>query len=404
ATNVSAANYWRYGASFSAKFGAFVPFVEGYGRKYVASALFEDQYIIYASGGMRFDTPAGLVIDLGSDYRITRFSTSPRPDTVRSNVYNINEGWSAVPDWRFHFGLSYYYDFIKDAAPIVIETKKTLVTGKIVDEENGEPLSAIVTMPGYSKDIRVTTDSTGTYSIEVNPGTIRIRVNREGYKWKEKGIIIEKGQTKIVDFTLVRKEEAKGTLEGKVVNKSDNEPIRATISFPNTDIPNIRSGSSTGKFRIDMEPGTYQMTVSKEGFIEWSQPVEIEQDKTLVMTIELLKKGGRINLVGIHFDSGKATIRPSSYPVLDRAVDMLKENPNVRIEIQGHTDSVGSASNNLSLSQARAESVRSYLINRGISASRIIAKGYGETMPIATNTTRYGRQQNRRIEFLILGD
>ncbi|MDY6788155.1 MAG: OmpA family protein, partial [candidate division WOR-3 bacterium] len=65
---------------------------------------------------------------------------------------------------------------------------------------------------------------------------------------------------------------------------------------------------------------------------------------------------------------------------------------------------VGSASNNLALSQARAESVRNYLISSGISASRIIAKGYGETMPIATNTTRYGRQQNRRIEFLILGD
>ena len=83
---------------------------------------------------------------------------------------------------------------------------------------------------------------------------------------------------------------------------------------------------------------------------------------------------------------------------------MLVQNSNVKIEIQGHTDSVGNSSSNQLLSQARAEAVRNYLISHGIQAWRIVAKGYGEIMPIATNTTKDGRARTRRIEFLILGE
>lgn len=403
-TNSSAGNYWIYNAAYSVDFGTFVPFIEFSGNKYVGATYFEDKYIVYASGGVRFDTPAGVVIDLGADYRVTRFATDLVPDTIYNDPLYVTTGWGAFPDWRVHFGFSYYYDFIKEIEPEIVEEKKTMITGKIVDAGTGQPLSAQITMPGYSEDVSIVTDSTGTYSIEVNPGTLRIRVNREGYKWVEKGIIIEKGQTKIVDFALVSKKKAYGTITGKVTDKSTGEIIYAEIKFPATDIPDFTADASTGIYRIDLTPGTYTMAAIADGYINWSQPVVIEQDKTLVQNVEMLKKGGKINLVGIYFDSGKATIRPESYPILDNAVKMLKQNPKVKIEIQGHTDSVGSATSNLNLSQSRAESVRNYLIMNGIESWRIIAKGYGESMPIATNTTRDGRSQNRRIEFLILGE
>ncbi len=138
--------------------------------------------------------------------------------------------------------------------------------------------------------------------------------------------------------------------------------------------------------------------------MNFAQPVVIEKDKTLVFNIDMLKKGGKIELKGIYFDSGKATIKPESYYVLDEAAKMLKQNPKVKIEVQGHTDSVGGAESNLMLSQARAESVRNYLIMNGIESWRIIAKGYGESMPIADNGTNDGRARNRRIEFLIIGE
>jgi len=104
-------------------------------------------------------------------------------------------------------------------------------------------------------------------------------------------------------------------------------------------------------------------------------------------------------LKGVHFESGSAALTPDSYPILDEVVRSLLAYPEVRVEIRGYTDSVGSASYNLNLSQRRADSVKQYLVNAGIDPSRLIAKGYGEADPVASNATPAGRAENRRIEF-----
>jgi outer membrane protein OmpA-like peptidoglycan-associated protein len=104
-------------------------------------------------------------------------------------------------------------------------------------------------------------------------------------------------------------------------------------------------------------------------------------------------------LRGVHFESGSASLTPDSYTVLDQVVKSLLAYPEVRIEIRGYTDNVGSFEYNLTLSQKRAESVRQYLLNSGISPDRLTAKGYSEADPIANNSTPEGRAANRRIEF-----
>ena len=104
-------------------------------------------------------------------------------------------------------------------------------------------------------------------------------------------------------------------------------------------------------------------------------------------------------LRGVNFESGSAAITPDSYSVLDQVVKSLKAYPEVRVEIAGHTDNVGKDDYNLVLSQKRAESVKQYLVNAGLSADRLVAKGYGESTPIASNATPAGRADNRRIEF-----
>ena len=104
-------------------------------------------------------------------------------------------------------------------------------------------------------------------------------------------------------------------------------------------------------------------------------------------------------LQGVTFESGSASLTPDSYQVLDEVARSLMAYPEVRVEIQGYTDSVGKASANLALSQKRAESVRQYLVNAGIDPGRLTAKGYGEEGPVASNSTPSGRAQNRRIEF-----
>jgi len=95
---------------------------------------------------------------------------------------------------------------------------------------------------------------------------------------------------------------------------------------------------------------------------------------------------------------------PSSFPTLNRAADVLARFAGVRMEIQGHASADGDDDYNLQLSQKRAESVRRYLISRGVDPDRLIAVGYGETRPLSTNRTQDGRSQNRRVEFQILQD
>lgn len=103
-----------------------------------------------------------------------------------------------------------------------------------------------------------------------------------------------------------------------------------------------------------------------------------------------------------NFETGKATLEPESYKVLDELVAYLNRKVDERIELGGHTDNVGSAAANLKLSQERAQSVKNYLVARGISEDRVEARGYGMTEPVAENTTEEGRAQNRRTEVKIL--
>ena len=104
----------------------------------------------------------------------------------------------------------------------------------------------------------------------------------------------------------------------------------------------------------------------------------------------------------IPFASGKADIPPGSTPALDEVAHILNENPSLKLEIQGHTDNVGDDVLNMRLSLERAEAVRRYLIDHGISADRLVARGYGESRPTAGNGTAGGRTANRRIEFVPL--
>ncbi|GIW45874.1 MAG: hypothetical protein KatS3mg077_3156 [Candidatus Binatia bacterium] len=110
----------------------------------------------------------------------------------------------------------------------------------------------------------------------------------------------------------------------------------------------------------------------------------------------------RLVLRGVNFDFNKSDIRPDSRPVLDEAAEILKANPEVRISIEGHTDAIGSDAYNEKLSVRRAEAVFRYLVNRGVAPERMEVIGYGESRPVADNTTEEGRAQNRRVELHII--
>jgi len=118
------------------------------------------------------------------------------------------------------------------------------------------------------------------------------------------------------------------------------------------------------------------------------------------MTGELLEYG-RVRLYGINFDYDSDVIRAESKPTLDKIVAMLKSESTMQLIIEGHTDSDGTTEHNEVLSQERANSVKAYLVSAGISSSRLFTEGYGESTPVAPNTTATGKAQNRRVELVV---
>ena len=115
-----------------------------------------------------------------------------------------------------------------------------------------------------------------------------------------------------------------------------------------------------------------------------------------------IEQGAKVALNNVFFETAKATLQTESFPELNRVVELMNKQKAMIVEIDGHTDSDGTDEANQKLSQDRAESVRTYLISKGIPENRVVAKGFGESRPIATNDTPEGKQQNRRVEFVIL--
>jgi len=117
--------------------------------------------------------------------------------------------------------------------------------------------------------------------------------------------------------------------------------------------------------------------------------------------MEGCKTGDTIVLRGVNFDFNKATLTLNARTILDQVVTALTSRPDIKVEVDGHTDGKGSGPYNLKLSDRRARSVKQYLVEKGIDAGRLTTKGFGKTEPIADNSTDEGRELNRRVELKV---
>ena len=115
-------------------------------------------------------------------------------------------------------------------------------------------------------------------------------------------------------------------------------------------------------------------------------------------------RGLIVNISGVLFDTGKYTLRPGAREKLAKVSGITLAYPSLKLEVEGHTDSVGTDEYNMQLSENRANAVRDYLVQQGINSSSIAARGFGESQPVTTNDTAAGRQQNRRVELIVSGD
>jgi len=279
------------------------------------------------------------------------------------------------------------------------KTRKGIWADMLI-KRNGEPVD---TLKASVDDGTYETTLIGEGEYEINVSLVGYRPATGNFTLKD----VFKDTVVIRDFFL-KPIKRNPILSGVVYDEKTNEPMDAAVAVERKGgdfSQNLKT--KKGYYETEVEKkGWYILTATKEGYLNTTDSIVYNDDQTTVLSRDLYLKpievGTTVRLNNIFFDFDKTTLKSESFVELDKVVEFLNNNPSVEIEIAGHTDSKGSDDYNLNLSQGRAQAVVDYLIGQGIDSFRLIAKGYGETVPVATNETDEGRAINRRVEFTVL--
>ncbi|MCP4808923.1 MAG: OmpA family protein [Proteobacteria bacterium] len=272
-----------------------------------------------------------------------------------------------------------------------------------VQDVDGNPVSGALVKLGDSEH---TTPDGGTVVLEdASAGSLDVAVTATGYAPVADTLDVVGGnqtRTLTLDFIPQPVQITVQTDQGK--------PLEAEVRFvgPAT-VPSMKTGAD-GVATTELRPGEWTVVAQapelgagraefafEPGTAPEAMVVELKDTNVEVEgdTVVILQK--------VQFDTGRATIKEASFPLLDEVANVLLINPQiVRVEIQGHTDNVGTDETNKKLSQRRAQAVRDYLIDAGVKKSRLVAEGKGSTEPVESNDTEAGRSANRRVQFEIV--
>lgn len=199
---------------------------------------------------------------------------------------------------------------------------------------------------------------------------------------------------------------------GTILDPTTGKPLKTNVRFSPLDedgeVVEVTTNPETGTYSLVLPKGKkYEILADKKGYFSVSEYVdltELESFDEVEKNLDLAKMeiGKSIKLNNIFFEFNKTEIRGESKKELERLLNLMNQNPSLKIEIGGHCDSKGNEKINRELSLKRAQSVVNYLISNGVSESRLTAKGYGEDVPLADNLTEEGRSLNRRVEFKVI--
>lgn len=204
------------------------------------------------------------------------------------------------------------------------------------------------------------------------------------------------------------------SVKGTVVDDATGDPIEATVRITGLDttrsvVRSMASDPLTGGFLTTVPADRdYAGAVTATGYLPWTEHFKPGDGggapDLLEIRLRRIEVGESVVLNNIFFETDRAEVLPESAVDLGLVVDFLNDNPDVRLEIAGHTDDVGDEAYNLDLSERRARAVRDRLVTLGVDAERLTHRGYGETRPLVPNSDDAARARNRRTEFRIAGE
>lgn len=227
--------------------------------------------------------------------------------------------------------------------------------------------------------------------------------------------IDSKGGLDIYTFELRKDLRPLKTLwaKGKVYDKKTGSGLPSTLLLTDVNTQQTVSRLQTdenGNYLVTLPVGKdYAFNVHRKGYLFYSENFDMNNVSSdsvynIDIPLEPIEANAKVVLKNVFFDTKKTDLKPESISELDNVVRLMNENPNMKVQINGYTDNIGTPSDNLKLSNGRALSVINYLIAKGVKKERLSYKGFGETKPVATNETEAGRAMNRRTELRVVSN
>ncbi|MEO7990374.1 MAG: OmpA family protein [Chryseolinea sp.] len=362
----------------------FVYSAETYGTKGV-----DDLYVTIKGSDGRWSEPKNLGSTLNTSFqelspslsvdgKTLYFSSNGRKGNGSFDVYfttRLDESWS---NWSAPVNMGMNVN--TEGRELFYRTYPDLGLSIFTTTKNSDGYGDVKI---YSADEPFTRDTTATV-VKNSPDTVVKIVE----------IVREPGADKIVK------------VYGRVKDVKTGESINARITFLSPVVnQSITSTIIEGYHASVSSTNKYSLRIEANGYVSALENLDINtyemKDLELNFALQPVAIGTTVNMKNVLFEQGKTTLLTESYPELDLVVSFLRSNPKVKIELEGYTDNRGIPAQNVKLSQARVDKVKSYLVSKGIDKKRIAGKGYGGANPIASNDNEETRQLNRRVEFTI---
>ena len=288
--------------------------------------------------------------------------------------------------------------------PKTIELPQSWLDILVTDAATKAPLaSTLVITDEKTGRSQTRTTKSGKLHTRTKEGDYTVEASAQDYYPQTQSYsIAELGDNASLDFAL----RHRPYLRVRVTNKNTNDPLMVGVQIIDRNngdtVAIITTDSTTGVIRTMLdESRQYKVRVAQLGYETALQDVRYVGD-SILLSLQPIKKGRTIVVHHLYYATNETRILPKSESALVDLSEFMRENPNIRIRIVGHTDNVGTEQANQILSQGRADALRDELVARGIEADRIETLGKGEKEPVASNDTEEGRALNRRVEFTIL--
>lgn len=329
--------------------------------------------------------------------------------------YNIRSPFNSILD-EIGTDITTTYELVYESKLQEIP-KVTILRGRVRDE-SGRPAGVMISLGessnGPQTQIR-TNPTTGEYEVEIAEGKLYgAEISAGTYLPLSEQVDLtraQKGDTVVRDFTL---KLPPTLLRGQILDEK-NRGVAGKVQIEDAEtleLVTVLDTDPTGRYQTQIAEGRkYRLTPMVPNYIPTPEELDtrnvtkgaqLEKNLHVISIDEAIATGATFRLNNIFFDFDKADLKPESIPELNKLVNLLNDYPVIRVEVGAHTDARGSDDYNQALSERRAQSVVTWLIGQGISAGRLVSRGYGETKPVADNETDEGRALNRRVEFKLV--